>query len=290
VSAAKEIDMRTGSRVWGWTVSIAFLAVTIAMSSPQVAAAQGYGKGKSGGSNFHWSAALGVGMRPDYEGSDHYKPFPVGGAKIWWDDGRYSELSGTESSGSAVRLSGNLIPNSPIELGPVLQYRLERDDVKSGRIDAMNSIDGAIETGVLAAYRIKPWVLELSYVYDISNEHGGSLIEMAGGYDEKLSPNLDMGVTVASTWASGAYMGTYFNVSPTESARTGLSAYDADDGFKDVGVRVRLGWKGDDWGGWKLLGSFAYFRLLGDAEDSPVVDTAGSEDQFFGGVAIGYER
>jgi outer membrane protein len=267
-----------GAMVWTW------------VAMPQAADAQGYGSSSKGGSNFHWAGALGVGFRPDYEGSDHYETIPIGGAKMWWDDGRYSELSGTESSGSAIRLSGNLIPNSPIELGPVMQYRLGRGDVQSGRVDKLNNVDGAFETGALAAYRMKPWSVEMSYVYDISDGHGGSLIEFAGGYTETLSDNLDVGVTVASTWASGAYMGTYFNVSPTEAAETGFAAYDADDGFKDVGVRVKLGWQGDGWDGWKIIGSFAYFRMLGDAEDSPIVDTAGAEDQFFGGLALGYQR
>lgn len=277
-------------RCGGVAGSITLALLCFALAAPELAAAQSRGGPSSGGKNFHWMMALGAGMRPDYEGSDHMKPIPIGGAKIWWEDGRYSELSGTESSGSAVRLSGNLIPNSPIEFGPVLQYRLERDDVQSGRVDAMSDIDGAIETGVLAMYRMKPWGVGLTYVYDISDEHGGSLIEMVGEYQEALSPNLDVGLTVASTWASGAYMGTYFNVSPTEAARTGFDAYDADADFKDVGVRVKLGWRGDNWGGWKLFGSFAYFRMLGDAEDSPVVDTAGDADQFFGGIAVGYQR
>src|SRR5512139_2783944 len=60
----------------------------------------------------HWGAGLGVAYRPDYEGSDDYEPMPIGFARLWWDDGRRIEVRGTESSGSAVRLSSNVIPNS----------------------------------------------------------------------------------------------------------------------------------------------------------------------------------
>jgi len=268
-------------------VGAAFPRIAAAQQQPGVNQQPGANQ-QQGGGGFHWMMALGAGMRPDYEGSDHYKAIPIGTAKIWWDDGRYSEISGTESSGSAIRMSGNLIPNSPVELGPVLQYRLKRGDVQSGRVDAMKNIDGAIEGGAFAAYRMKPWSLELTYADDISNEHGGSLIELAGGYNETLSPNLDIGVTAASTWASNGYMGTYFSVSADE-ATPGFDEYDAADGFKDVGVRVKLGWKGDSWEGWKLIVTFAYFRMIGDAADSPVVDTAGSEDQFFGGLAVAYQ-
>ncbi len=39
---------------------------------------------------------------------------------------------------------------------------------------------------------------------------------------------------------------------------------------------------------WHLGGSAMYQRLLGDAEDSPVVDDRGSANQIFGGLAILY--
>lgn len=239
---------------------------------------------------FHWGVGLGAGYRPDYEGSDHFKPFPIGFVRLWWDDGRRVELRGTESSGSAVRISSNLIPNSDFELGPVLQYRLPRDDVQSGRVDSMDKIDGAVEAGVYAGFAPRPWHLGATYTYDVSNEYGGHLVELATGWKDELTDLFDMGVTVASTWASGGYMGKYFGVSPGEAATTGFDAYDADQGFKDVGARLTFGVGGKEWDGWKVFASASYFRLLGDAEDSPVVDDAGDANQYFGGVGVAYEH
>lgn len=238
----------------------------------------------------HWGVGLGVGYRPDYEGSDHYKPFPIGFARLWWEDGRRVEVRGTESSGSAVRLSSNLIPNSDFELGPVLQYRLERDEVKSGRVDKMRDIEGAVEAGVYAGFAPRPFHIGATYTYDVSDEYGGHLVELQTGWKDKLTDMFDMGITVASTWASGAYMGKYFGVSQNESLKTGLDAYDADSDFKDVGARLNFGIGGEQWNNWKLIASVSYFRMLGDAEDSPVVDDAGDADQFFGGIGVAYER
>jgi outer membrane protein len=238
----------------------------------------------------HWGIGLGAGYRPDYEGSDHFKPFPIGFVRLWWDDGRRVELRGTESSGSAVRISSNLIPNSDFELGPVLQYRLPRDEVKSGRVDHMKDIDGAVEAGVYVGFAPRPWRIGATYTYDVSNEYGGSLVELVAGWSDKLTDLFDMGVSVASTYASGAYMGKYFGVSPVEAARTGFDAYDADQGFKDVGGRVTFGIGGEQWDGWKIFASASYFRLLGDAEDSPVVDDAGDANQYFGGIGVAYEH
>lgn len=242
------------------------------------------------GNAMHWGVGLGAGYRPDYEGSDHFKPFPIGFVRLWWEDGRRVELRGTESSGSAVRIASNLIPNSDFELGPVLQYRLPRDEVKSGRVDHMEDIDGAVEAGVYAGFAPRPWRIGATYTYDVSNEYGGSLVELAAGWSDKLTDLFDMGVSVASTYASGAYMGKYFGVSPKEAAKTGFDAYDADQGFKDVGGRITFGVGGEQWDGWKIFASASYFRLLGDAEDSPVVDDAGDANQYYGGIAVGYEH
>ena len=247
------------------------------------------GEGTTGG-GMHYRIAAGTGMRPDYEGSNDYDVFPIGALKVWWDDGRYAELVGAQSSGSAVRLAGNLIPNSPIEFGPVFQYRLERDNVQSGRVDALGEVDGAFEAGVNAAYRMEQWLLEATWVYDISSKYEGHVLELAGGYDEKLSDNLGVSLTAASTWASDDYMDTYFGVSAADAALIpGYTAHNPDAGFKDVGGRASFSWAGDGWGGWKLIASFSYFRLLSDAEDSPIVDESGDANQFFGGLMGSYE-
>ena len=239
---------------------------------------------------FHWGVGLGAGYRPDYEGSNDYEPFPIGFVRLWLDDGRDIELRGAESSGSAVRLSSNLIPNSDFEFGPVAQYRLSRDEVHSGRVDSLDGPDEAWEVGGFAAFTPGPWRIGATYAYDVSGEHGGHLVELAGGWREQLTDIFDLGLSVASTYASSKYMSNYFGVDPAESAATGFDAFDADNGFKDVGTRVTLGFGGQEWDGWKLFASASYFRMLGDAEDSPIVDDAGDANQFFGGLGVAYEH
>jgi outer membrane scaffolding protein for murein synthesis (MipA/OmpV family) len=238
----------------------------------------------------HWGIGLGAGIRPDYEGSNDYKPFPIGFARVWWDEGYDIELRGTESSGSAVRLSANVIPSNDFELGPVLQYRISRDEVHSGRVDALDGPDGTFEAGAFAAYTPGPWRIGATYTYDVGGEYDGGLLELAGGWQDKLTDLVSLGFSVASTWASNSYMSNYFGVTPADSALTGFDAYDADAGFKDVGGRVTLGIGGQEWDGWKIFGSASYFRMIGDAEDSPIVDDAGDANQFFGGVGVAYEH
>jgi len=239
----------------------------------------------------HYRVTAGTGARPDYEGSNDYDPFPFGSLRVWWDDGRYSEMTGAQSSGSAVRLTGNIIPNFPLEIGPTLQYRLARDNVQSGRVDALGEIDAAWEAGFTTAYRMKQWSLDLTWVHDISDEYDGHVLELGGGYEEKLSPNLGISLAVSSTYASDEYMDTYFGVSTADALGIpGYSAHNPDAGFKDVGGRMALSWTGDNWGGWKLVAVFSYYRLIDDAADSSVVEESGDENQFFGGLMGSYER
>jgi outer membrane protein len=236
----------------------------------------------------HWTVAGGLGARPDYEGSNDYRPMPIGYLRLGWDQGQYFAVRGTESSGAAVRIEGNVLGNETIELGPVLQYRLERSEVKSGRVDAMDTVDAAIEAGGFLGLKAGDWLLRTTVATDVSSEHDGTLVELVGGYGREIATDIGIDWHVASTWASDGYMGTYFNVDANDAAASGFDLYDADAGFKDVGTRLAVTWGAEEWGGWRIMGVFSYFRLIEDAEDSPVVDEAGDPNQFFGGVALGY--
>lgn len=244
--------------------------------------------------DFHWAIVAGAGYRPDYEGSNDYDPHPFASVRLWWDDGRYVALQSSQSSGAAVRLSTQLIPHSWFKLGPVVQYRLSRGDVQSGRVDAMDNIDGAVEVGGYAGLGEGPWSIGATYTYDVSGDYHGHLVEMAAGWKSKLSDSFDMGLTIASTWANEDYMETYFGVDADDAADSGLDQYvpyeDEEDGFKDVGGRVTFGFGPPDWNGWKIVATGAYFRLIQDAADSPVVEDAGDENQFFAGLGVGYEH
>ena len=86
----------------------------------------------------NWIVAAGASARPDYEGSDDREAFPFASFKMWWDSGRYVELVGARSSGSAARFAANIIDKTRVdifELGPVIQYRLPRDDVDNDAVE-----------------------------------------------------------------------------------------------------------------------------------------------------------
>ena len=89
-----------------------------------------------------------------------------------------------------------------------------------------------------------------------------------------------------TTWADEDYMEAYFEIDNRDSDRSGLRKFGADSGLKDVGLNLAASFK--PWRHWGLMGLVSYKRLLNDAEDSPVVDDEGDENQFVGGILVIY--
>jgi hypothetical protein len=93
---------------------------------------------------------------------------------------------------------------------------------------------------------------------------------------------------VGSTWAEDDYMSSYCGIDPANAAASGLDEFNADEGFKDVNFGGALSYRFLE--RWRMAALGTYARLLGDAEDSPVVDDVGDANQFFGGASMGSPR
>lgn len=63
-------------------------------------------------------------------------------------------------------------------------------------------------------------------------------------------------------------------------------------GRPDFGLRLRAIWASPNggWEHWRVMGLLSWFQMLKDAEDSPVVDIAGNDDQILGGVVVAYQN
>jgi len=232
---------------------------------------------------------LGVAMAPDYEGSDTNEGTPVLFGSYHWDSGRYVALGGTHEAGKALRVKANLISNdmSPMwELGPVLQYRMERDDVDNNRVDRMDKIDGATEIGAFVGFKSGPWAASLTFAKDASDEHDGEVTELSGSYKIPMNNNFALTFGASASYADSDYMDTYFGVNAGNLASSNLPLYSAGSGWKDVGLRVAADYKLNQ--NWGLQGGLNYYRLMNDAKDSPLVDDVGDRNQLSASVAVTY--
>lgn len=233
---------------------------------------------------------LGMAYKPDYEGSDDYEGNIAPFGRYNWASGRYVSLGGTAGSESAARLKANILRKEGrdgIELGPVLQYRKKRDDdVDNKKVSKMKEVDAATEAGAYIGFTSGNWSADLTYAADISSEHDGSLMYFNGGYRIPVNDKFDMKLGAHMTWADDDYMDTYFGVSNSDSNRSGLKKYSASSGIKDAGVSVTGFYRFNKT--WGVAGLLGYSRMLNDAEDSPLVDPVGDENQMKAVVAVTY--
>ncbi len=233
-----------------------------------------------------YTVGLGVAAAPDYEGSDDYQAVPTWlfSARDLYHPDTYVTLGGPS-------LRSNFVADPQLRAGVSGTFIPERNDVEDDAVDRMRNVDASLLLGGIfgwdfAASPQTEFAALLDLRYDIASGNG-YLITPRLTYSNRL-PNspFSIGGELFSNWASEDYMSEYFGVSAGDSARSGLDTFDAESGFKDVGIAANVNYRfAENWST-TLLGGVT--RLIGDAADSPVVDDRGEETQLFLGLTLNY--
>lgn len=226
------------------------------------------------------SLGLGAGLTPDYEGSDDYTGAILPYASVVWSNHMSLDLLGN-------RAKFNLIP-SPIWKGGLIgEYIGERDDVDDSKVDKLDTVDASVMLGGFFGFEYNNWGASIEAMTDVTDGNDGTIVRLNGSYRIPISDTWRVGFGVFTTWADEDYMESYFGINTVDSANSGLSTFEADEGFKDVGLNLTVTYK--PWQHWGFMGLASYKRLLNDAEDSPVVDDQGDENQLSAGVLVFYK-
>jgi outer membrane scaffolding protein for murein synthesis (MipA/OmpV family) len=237
------------------------------------------------GQGLNFTLGAGAGIAPDYEGSDDYELVPLWNLRIanLYHPSTFVQVIGP-------RLRSNFLPSDHWRLGLAGQFIKERDDVENDQVDDLEKVDASVMLGVLAGYdfladRQQHLMLEVEARQDVANDNG-FLASVRGRYGRPLTENWRFDALVGSTWASEDYMSSYFGIDGADAARSGLDQFGADEGFKDVSFGGALTYRLFERLSVSALAN--YTRLMEDAEDSPIVDDVGDENQFFGGALVNY--
>lgn len=217
---------------------------------------------------------------PKYEGSKNYE---VLGAPIIFPSGT-GDADGTFQFKGIDDVRVRLLNFGGFESGPLAGYRFGRDESDDRRLFGTGDVDGGVVLGGYLGYRMGPLFPFVSYHHQVTGDDTGGVARFGVEVKQRLSPILLAGATLGTTWASDEYMGSFFSISSLQSARSGLSRFDADAGFKDVYLSANADIALDQRWTLKVLGR--YSRLVGDAADSPITE---SENQFFAGVGLTYK-
>ena len=225
---------------------------------------------------------------PDYLGSDDYTVGIAPVLKIHFgrNERYFLRLLATE-------LSLNVANSKSWSFGPMLNYRIGRDDVDDAVVDLMRDIDGAVEAGAFVGWS---WVgggdprqrfnASLQFLNDVSGEHEGYVLSAAVRYFQPVSRPVTLTLGVSTSYGSEDYMATYFDVSPSDAARSGLPVFSADAGMRNVRISPGLIFSFSR--KWHAFGGVIFDRLLSDASDSPIVSQRGDENQFLAGAGVLY--
>jgi MipA family protein len=230
---------------------------------------------------------FGLGVTPDYIGADTYFFGGLPLARYQFEDSyRYASLVGT-----FVDL--NVVNHPIIRFGPTAQLRFGRSNVSNRAVRQLPSISTTVEAGVFGGLEFvnpsdprKRLRLDLRIQQDLASEHEGWIASsgIQGWYP--IEGLAEVGVALGTTYGSGDYMSTFFGIQERYSAPSGLPAYDADAGFRDV--RLTLGAMVPVTEHWLVGAGVMFMRLVGNAADSPIVDDAGSPNQISGGLGVAY--
>ncbi len=226
------------------------------------------------------SLGLGAGLTPDYEGSDDYAGAVLPYASVAWSNHMAFSLVGSKAK-------FNLLPSPVWKAGLIGEYIPERGDVDDNKVDRLKDVDASLMLGGFFGFEYNNWSASIEAMADVADGNDGSIVRLNAGYRIPFSDTFRIGLGVFTTWADEDYMDSYFGINGANADRSGLSTYDADEGFKDVGLNVTATYQ--PWQHWGFMGLASYKRLLNDAEDSPVVDDRGDENQFSVGALVYYK-
>lgn len=245
----------------------------------------------------------GVGFQPLYEGSDEYRAvgFPIIAPSFGQSDGpRRFEFRSLDD----VRVHALYFDR--LSVGPLLGYRFGREEGDATILQGLGDIDDGLVVGGFVSYDVVATPdMRLGVALAVSGQITGDdfgdsdfgaadfrvgtdygvEVDLSVAYEQTVSDRLRLTGKLGTTYASGDFMQTYFGISPAQAANSvaGLSAFDADEGIKDVYVNASATY--DVTRNFELRASLGYQRLLGDAEDSPVTLDA---DQFSGALGAAY--
>jgi MipA family protein len=230
-----------------------------------------------------WQVGGFVFTTPKFEGAKSYDVlgFPFIAPAGFGQGGSVVDIRGADD----VRF--RLIQSNGFEAGPLAGWRFGRDQDDAARLRGLGDIDGGLVVGAYAGYRTGPWFFSASYHQQVTGDDDtGGLVRLAIDHTLQLTPHAKLVTSLGTAYASSDYMQTFFGVSAAQSAASlaGLPQFNPSAGFKDVSIGATASIDLDP--RWTLTLTGRYTRLIGDAADSPVIET---ENAFFGGVGLSYK-
>jgi len=220
---------------------------------------------------FAFSLTGGLSVAPSYFGSDSLRLSPYG--RFGFNGLRFGSLGVGDPDSTDRFASGTGVAGALRYIGK----RRGRDELAG-----LEDVPAALELGLRLHHTARAWQVYGEVRHGVIG-HGAFVGELGanailrgqGGFVLHAGPRVE--------YADSRFMRTYFGVTPTEAAQSGLAAYRPGGGLQSVGFEIGAYQPlNADWG---ITGSVRYDRLQRGAAASPIVQQ-GSRDQFSATIGL----
>lgn len=234
---------------------------TLALAAACVAGLASAAGAQSLNRTLSFDAGLGVKYTPEYIGSDNLEAGP-------WLILKNADADRDQPDG--------------LTISPSLNYVGKRDAGDYDDLQGMDDIGYAGEVGFKLSWRSGEMTSYGALRQGFGGHHG-TVGEVGAKYRIEYNDNLTLWTGGELGLGSSDFTDTYFGVTGSEAVSSGKRAFDADGGayIARLTLEARYELMKDT----ALMGRVSYGRLLGDAGDSPLVQTRNQPS-----VSIGIAR
>lgn len=239
---------------------------------------------------------LGVGMGPDYLGSDDMTAFPLPSFAF--------SIGNIPIQNNLLGVEIDIRPGFPapprgqavFAYGPIIRYNMGRNDgttvddpvvALTTPVEATPEVGGFLEA-TLPLFRGEGAPILLTSrlaILQATQSHEGATGNLSVGVVRPMG-RWTLGGGVAATWADDDYTQAFFDVSTVDAAATGLPVYTASGGLLTAGGSLFVAYALTEAWSLNLLGG--YTLVTGSAADSPLVTDQGQPQQVFAGLGLNF--
>ena len=179
--------------------------------------------------NSKWKVSIGpaVMVTPKYPGSKQYEALPLPSLDISYDDRFFSQ-------GLDV-LGVNALKSDAYHVGAALNFDfVSRKESADPRLHGLGNVDAGPKLKVFADYSVSLLTGSVALYQDIGGNGQGMQITTDLAANLPVTDRLLFSFGPGFTWANSVYARTLFGVSPQQSAASGMQAYDAHSGVRDI--------------------------------------------------------
>lgn len=224
------------------------------------------------------TVGAGLSYGPDYFGSDDYslEPDPV----LFLRLGQILTLSNDGAS-------FNILGLSDFKFGPTLHFTGGRNQNTNLILDGLGDVGDSLDIGVFAKATIADrFVTRLRYYHAVAGARNGGVIDLTFSTLLYEQDSFSLALGARARWGDKRHTRQFFGVSAAQAANSGLTEFLPGASVQDVRIGLGARWEMSE--EWALNGYARYTRLIGEIDQSPIVDPFGSPNQVIVGAYLSH--